>query len=563
MTLPERWAETRLDVVCDINPPLSINERPSIDTVVSFVPMSAVDETSGTIARPETRPYIEVAKGYTSFKPRDLLFAKVTPCMENGKAAIANRLESDLGFGSTEFHILRPGPLVLPEYLLQFVRQPIFRRQAASAFVGTGGLRRVPQDFLARTKIPLPTLPEQRRIVDIFQQAEALGTNRSDTQAVIESIIREQFAAVFGDIFGNDRSWPLVKLGRVATIVRGSSPRPQGDARYFGGSVPRLMVSDLTRDGLWVDAITDSLTEEGATMSRPMLAQSVVIAVSGAPGLAAILNHDACIHDGFVGLRDLDATLLPEFVAYSLNLLRARSDQQAVGAVFRNLTTDQVKAINIPHPPIELQTEFKLFLLQVKALELDIAASSRLLDKLMDTIRIESFSGNLTAPWRDKHESEIVEAAGSRDAILHERGARVVRIEEHAPPERAPIPDRSTRRWVVNQLSDFQGFVLTALHEFKGTLLPDDAQALDSFCRLWPMEHVMRPHDRVRRVLDQLAELGLIAKVTVQNGIGEFVTGYRSLRSEEETRLQDAGRLQALLRKQSTKTPGSLAEGER
>jgi type I restriction enzyme S subunit len=101
MKLPDSWVEARLDEVCVLNPRLPVNERPDDMTQVSFVPMSAVDEASGTISKLELRTFGEVAKGYTSFREGDVLFAKVTPCMENGKAAITGPLMNGLGFGST------------------------------------------------------------------------------------------------------------------------------------------------------------------------------------------------------------------------------------------------------------------------------------------------------------------------------------------------------------------------------------------------------------------------------------------------------------------------------
>jgi type I restriction enzyme S subunit len=118
MKLPDFWIEVRLADACALNPRLSPDARPDEMTEVTFVPMSAVDEKRGTISKPEIRAFGQVSKGYTSFIENDVLFAKVTPCMENGKAAIAGTLVNRLGFGSTEFHVLRPTELVLPEYIV-------------------------------------------------------------------------------------------------------------------------------------------------------------------------------------------------------------------------------------------------------------------------------------------------------------------------------------------------------------------------------------------------------------------------------------------------------------
>src|SRR5438552_2865741 len=91
--------------------------------LVTFVPMPAVDADLGTIASPQQRAFGAVRNGYTAFREQDVIVAKITPCMENGKAAIARDLLNGLGFGSTEFHVLRPNGATLPEYLFYYVRQ--------------------------------------------------------------------------------------------------------------------------------------------------------------------------------------------------------------------------------------------------------------------------------------------------------------------------------------------------------------------------------------------------------------------------------------------------------
>src|SRR5436190_22434472 len=104
----KHWPNKPLGEVCTLNPKIEASKTHSSESEVTFVPMVAVDEGEGIIARPELRPYNKVAKGYTPFRENDVLFAKITPCMQNGKAAIARGLRNGRGFGSTEFHVLRP-----------------------------------------------------------------------------------------------------------------------------------------------------------------------------------------------------------------------------------------------------------------------------------------------------------------------------------------------------------------------------------------------------------------------------------------------------------------------
>lgn len=152
-------------------------------------------------------------------------------------------------------------------------------------------------------------------------------------------------------------NFELIKIYEICDLVRGSSPRPQGDPMYYGGSVPRLMISDITRDGMYTTPKTDFLTEEGAKKSRPMKKGDVIMAVSGNPGLSTILNVDACIHDGFVGFRNLDKRLIPEFFYFVLLNQKDINNSQSIGAVFKNLNTEQIKQIQIPLPPLSVQEE--------------------------------------------------------------------------------------------------------------------------------------------------------------------------------------------------------------
>lgn len=183
-----------------------------------------------------------------------------------------------------------------------------------------------------------------------------------------------------------------MKLGDLCDVVRGSSPRPQGDPKYFGGNIPRLMIADITRDGKYVTPIIDSLTEEGAKKSRPMKKGDVVIAVSGDPGRPCILAIDACIHDGFVGLRNVDENkILKTYLFSFLNYFKLANKKNAVGAIFQNLTTDQIKKIEIPEISINNQKKIVQILDQTEKLLSQRKESIIFLDELLKSTFLEMF----------------------------------------------------------------------------------------------------------------------------------------------------------------------------
>jgi type I restriction enzyme S subunit len=162
--LPDGWVWTTLEEACQVNPRMTRPEEFTDNTLVSFVPMAAVDNISGAIVDAQVRPIGEVWKGYKRFAESDVIFAKITPCMENGKCAIAKGLLNGIGLGSTEFHVLRASGAVIPQWIYHFVRQESFRADAAAKMTGTAGQLRVPTGVMQEATIPLAPLPEQHRI---------------------------------------------------------------------------------------------------------------------------------------------------------------------------------------------------------------------------------------------------------------------------------------------------------------------------------------------------------------------------------------------------------------
>lgn len=162
--LPVGWCLIKHKDVAEINPKLPLN-RIAEDLKVSFLPMSNIEALSGKYDLSILKTFEEVKKGYTSFINGDLIFAKITPCMENGKIAIVNNLVSGLGFGSTEFHVSRFSKLVNKYYFFYFFNQERVRKEAKKSMTGSAGQLRVSKTYFENVTIPLPPLTEQNRIV--------------------------------------------------------------------------------------------------------------------------------------------------------------------------------------------------------------------------------------------------------------------------------------------------------------------------------------------------------------------------------------------------------------
>jgi type I restriction enzyme S subunit len=150
--------------------PRGFATEPEDDDFVSFVPMAAIEELSGRLNPTDLRMWSTVKKGYTRFQNGDVVLAKITPCMENGKFAVAKGLHGGRAAGTTELHVLRPTTAVVPEYLFHFFAQEGIRRDARAHMQGAAGQLRVPSKYVASARIPLPPLAEQHRIVAAIEE---------------------------------------------------------------------------------------------------------------------------------------------------------------------------------------------------------------------------------------------------------------------------------------------------------------------------------------------------------------------------------------------------------
>lgn len=159
--------------------------------VVSFVPMPAVSE-DGKIDCSDIKPYKEVRKGFTYFAENDVLFAKITPCMENGKGAVAKGLEGGIGFGSTEFHVLRPiAGKSNPYWLYILTMFESFRVGARKVMTGTGGQLRVPIGYLNDYSITLPPIDLQDRFEEFVHQSDKSKFALKDTMKSVEAMMNK------------------------------------------------------------------------------------------------------------------------------------------------------------------------------------------------------------------------------------------------------------------------------------------------------------------------------------------------------------------------------------
>lgn len=176
-----------------------VREMPG-DTVVSFVPMANLNTFDAAFAPTESRKLADVLSGFTYFKDNDILLAKITPCFENGKAAIARNLTNGIGFGSTEYIVIRANTsLVYPEWIFYHINTPEFIDGGKSFMTGTAGQQRVDINYVKQYRIPIPSLEEQKKILNQISYEQSLIEPSKQLIKVFTEKIESRIKEVWGE----------------------------------------------------------------------------------------------------------------------------------------------------------------------------------------------------------------------------------------------------------------------------------------------------------------------------------------------------------------------------
>lgn len=199
ITIDPNWQMVELGKVCDINPKKSEIKNMPESMDVAFVPMSDINENNISFSHKETKKLSEVYSGYTYFKNGDVLLSKVTPCFENGKAGLASNLTNGIGFGSSEFYVLRAKESVLPQWVYICIKEPKFQEQGKNSMTGTGGLQRIPKDFIQNWKIPLPDLKTQHQIISEIEREQVTVNSAKKLIEIFTKKITNRIAQIWNE----------------------------------------------------------------------------------------------------------------------------------------------------------------------------------------------------------------------------------------------------------------------------------------------------------------------------------------------------------------------------
>lgn len=277
-----------------------------------------------------------------------------------GKVAFVNNVPRPATLNSGVFVVrIKDEVTNDPQYLYYVFESKYFRKFLSELVAGSTINHLYQKDFVS-FRFPLPpTKAEQTAIASALSDADSLITS-------LEKLItkkRNIKQGVMQKLLEPKKGWDMKRLDEVGVVIRGASPRPQGDKRFYGGNVPRLMVEDVTRDGKYVTPIVDFLTEAGAKLSRPCKKGTLTIVCSGTVGIPSILAVDACIHDGFLAVINIKKGFSTDFLYHHLSMLRNQLNSTAThGGIFTNLTTASIKEFELAFPDCETQEKIATLL---------------------------------------------------------------------------------------------------------------------------------------------------------------------------------------------------------
>ena len=380
------WVSERIDEVARLNPS---REGLALDqsSLVHFVPMAAVEEEFGGIDVTMKRPLHEVAKGYTVFRPDDVIFAKITPCMENGKLAVIPNLEHGWAFGSTEFHVLRSSKAVRPRWLAFFLSQSELRRHAQRSMTGSAGQLRVPLTWLSEQIIPIAPLVEQDRVIakidELFYEldagVESLERIQNKLKRFRASVLE---AAIGGRLVSNHATPRIAALGElIDSLGQGWSPKCEPEREPLDDEwaiIKTTAVQPMLYQGHECKALPAKMNSRSHLEIMP---GDILMTRKGRGGRAGVTclvrstRRHNMVCDTVYRFRCKNSVIQPEYLEIALNAptVLAQIYYKKTGNVNSgvNLTHSRLSEITIPVPPLQTQKE----IVEVVAQRLSISDS--------------------------------------------------------------------------------------------------------------------------------------------------------------------------------------------
>lgn len=378
---PDGWSKRRLRFDVYLNP-LKSKLDLSFDTEVSFVPMDVIGEFGG-LASNETRSLQDVYSGYTYFTDGDVIIAKITPCFENGKGALAGGLTNGIAFGTTELHVLRPLCNVNPRFLFYLTISHDFRAFGEAEMLGAGGQKRVPEEFLKNWRAPLPPLETQRRIAQFLDEKtarideliekkrallERLAEKRQAliTQAVTKGLNPEAPMKPSGiDWLGDvPAHWEVRGLTKCTTRVdyRGATPTKASSGVFL------VTARNIKNGKVDYEASQEFISEEDyeyvMRRGKPQIGDVLLTTEAPLGEIARVDDEAVALAQRIIKFSSSTAELTNDYLAYWMTSSKFRRDilSRATGSTALGIKASKIVELRCLLPPLEEQFQITALL---------------------------------------------------------------------------------------------------------------------------------------------------------------------------------------------------------
>lgn len=278
-------------------------------------------------------------------------------------------------------------------FLYHFLSSPSFRNWAKGS--SGANIKNIRISELAEFEIPLPPLPEQKRIAAILDKADAIRRKRQQAIQLADDFLRAVFLDMFGDPVTNPKGWELLPFSRVGTLDRGKSRhRPRNDPALLGGTHPLIQTGEVANSRGYIKNYSATYSDLGLAQSKKWEAGTLCITIAANIAKTGILTFPACFPDSVVGFIP-NKNVTVEFIQHWLGFLQKNLEENAPQAAQKNINLQILRELLIPVPPRAEQEKFSKIVASIHATEKKITISGNTLGNAFDALCQKAFSGQL------------------------------------------------------------------------------------------------------------------------------------------------------------------------
>lgn len=359
----------------------------------TYIDIASIDRDAKRICSPAVMAYAEApSRARQLVKSGDILVSTVRPNL-NGVALVPAELDGAIA--STGYTVLRPRQdKVEGRYLFHWVKSKKFVDEMTR--LATGASYPAVSDKIVReSRIPLPSLPEQRRIAAILDTADALRAKRREAIANLDKLLQSVFMDMFGDPVTNPKNWPVGKLSELGSLDRGvSKHRPRNAPELLDGLHPLIQTGDVARSGGYIREFQSTYSDFGLAQSKKWPEGTLCITIAANIANTGILTFDACFPDSVVGFTPGPNSNV-EFVQTLLGFLKLILEERAPQVAQKNINLAILRELPVPIPPASLQSKWATIACKIEQLKSVMRRADLNVAKLMASIQSSAFDGTL------------------------------------------------------------------------------------------------------------------------------------------------------------------------